>query len=852
MIAALLVIALAALGPESARPLSGSPPAVAVEDTVTFTATLSADTIMVGRRVTLELLLETTFGRSGQIHMPTLPPELEVVSTSDYTRLNFSFPGGRTRSLRREVEIYASAPGVFRIPPATARLRGVIYRTPELTLTVLGSDSPSATPTPPRAGGLLPGLGANARGPRDEALIQGYVYPDTVYVNQQVTFVARAFIDDEIRFWLHRTPTYRHPTPPPGLWTQSLRGPTQPRLEWVNDRSYRVQEFHRAYFPLAPGSYVIPPVRMEYRLRRSFRNDPESRVISSDSVRFEVLPLPTEGRPDDFDGAVGSYSISARIEPASVPVGEAASLIVEVEGIGNVEALPAPRLPAIDGVDFMAPAEDAAVEVDQGSVGGTKTFTWMIVPQRAGRIEVPPIEYHFFDPGEHRYRTAHSEPLILQSTGVAEEGRGAAPSVTSISGPRSEPARDARIPALTAPVLALIIGAPLLALLPLAIGRKRRRRGDSGPRRQIEELRSRLKELERLRDDGIPDDELYRALAAIIRHSAAIVADDPAPVGGAADSIGPRLRAAGIPNATASALAELLARIEGARYRPAPPTPGEGRALLAETEKLIALLALHLKKAGAARAHAAASALIALFLTGSFSPAIAAEDEKSRSSSFQTGLELYQDGDFRGAATVFAGVLHHDPGDPHAWYNLGISHFRSGDRGPALHAWLSALRLSPRDPDIRQSLASAGAHPDLVGAAAPFLPLSPREHFDLSLLLWLSAAAALALYGITRRSWYLWIGAAAAAASVIIGALALAPLLGDEVALTLDAETPVRVAPDHRAGERRQLPAGTRLQVEDRRGDWLLVSTHRGKAIGWVEDRLVGRLLTPPSIDLPR
>ena len=72
-----------------------------------------------------------------------------------------------------------------------------------------------------------------------------------------------------------------------------------------------------------------------------------------------MLPLPEEGRPHDFNGAVGQFTVTARLEPAEVPAGEAAMLHVEVSGTSNIKAAPPPKLPDWPGVRVYPPSEEA-------------------------------------------------------------------------------------------------------------------------------------------------------------------------------------------------------------------------------------------------------------------------------------------------------------------------------------------------------------------------------------------------------------------------------------------------------------------------------------------------------------
>src|SRR5690606_2900661 len=149
---------------------------------------------------------------------------------------------------------------------------------------------------------------------------------------------------------------------------------------------------------------------------------PESHELATDSLRLVVLPLPEAGQPASFTGAVGRYSIKARIEPAEVPAGEAAALVVDVAGEGNIKGLPPPSLPELEGVRVFPPTEETEVQQDDARVRGVKRFTWVLIPEKPGRLQLPPVEYGYFDPEIRAYDVARSSLPALAVRPAAGAG----------------------------------------------------------------------------------------------------------------------------------------------------------------------------------------------------------------------------------------------------------------------------------------------------------------------------------------------------------------------------------------------------------------------------------------------
>src|SRR5690606_12056315 len=323
------------------------------QDPVRVTATLTPESVPVGEAAVLEVVVETDGPTPDAITVPPLPPELSIVSSSDYTQLQLSLTGGRRRMVRRQITLVARAPGQYVIPPVAVRVRGQQYRARIGTLVVTGRASPRA----------------RSRGPNDEVILRAWLAPDTAYVGQQVTLYGEAMFSSDVRLQLRRAPDYIPPGPS-GFWVHDLTNSPAVRPRLIGDEMYEVQSFGRAYFPLAPGEYVLEPVRLLYEVRRGFLFAPEGHELTTDSLRLVVLPLPEEGRPASFTGAVGRYSIRARIEPAEVPAGEAAALVVDVAGEGNIKGLPPPTLPELEGVRVFPPTEETEVQQDDARLRG--------------------------------------------------------------------------------------------------------------------------------------------------------------------------------------------------------------------------------------------------------------------------------------------------------------------------------------------------------------------------------------------------------------------------------------------------------------------------------------------------
>jgi hypothetical protein len=131
----------------------------------------------------------------------------------------------------------------------------------------------------------------------------------------------------------------------------------------------------------------------------------------------EVLPLPTEGRPASFSGAVGRYEINAFAVPTNVRVGDPIELVIDISG-QPIETIPGPDLAANTELneDFRVPTEILAGTVR----GNSKRFTQTIRAKRADVKNIPPIEFSYFDPQAGQYAVARSEPIPVLVSAVEQ------------------------------------------------------------------------------------------------------------------------------------------------------------------------------------------------------------------------------------------------------------------------------------------------------------------------------------------------------------------------------------------------------------------------------------------------
>lgn len=149
--------------------------------------------------------------------------------------------------------------------------------------------------------------------------------------------------------------------------------------------------------------------------------------VQSEPLQLTVQKLPQTGKPNDFYGLVGSYTISADATPKDVNVGDPITLTIRIGGSRYLKPVQWPDLDSIPEMteSFKIPSERSDGEIQNNA----KVFTQTIRPNHENVTQIPPIPLSFFDADASRYRTVSTKPIPLQVsptrvvTGVDVESR---------------------------------------------------------------------------------------------------------------------------------------------------------------------------------------------------------------------------------------------------------------------------------------------------------------------------------------------------------------------------------------------------------------------------------------------
>jgi tetratricopeptide (TPR) repeat protein len=760
-----------------------------------------------------------------------------------------SIVNGRiSTSVTHRFSVVAAAPGTFTIGPITVDHGGRRHDAGTVTFRAL---APGNAPAP------QPGAPAAVAPATDQLRLVLSVPRREVYLRERLPVGVKLSIGNA------RVSDIQYPTlPGDGFALEKFPEPPETR-EHTPEGVFHVFDFRSTLTPLRSGTLRVGPARLGLNLRvRQRQQDPffgaffgESArpvALESEALDLIVLPLPESGRPPDFSGAVGQFSLEVRAAPLDLAAGDPVTVTARIRGAGNLEGVAPPALVATD-VLRVYPVQ-AAAPGPAAKAGVERTFEQVVIPQRAGSVTLPPLRLSYFDPAARAYLTASHPPITLAvrpatrpepGTGIVG---GTAPAEPESLGrdivfikddPGTLRATGSRLHRSAAFWVLQLLPPSVWIAAVLWDRRRRRLSGDVRYARFTRAGRQARRAIAGARDALRAGDPaaFYDAVARAVSEYLSAKLDLP-PGSVTPESVGERLRATRLPPEVTHGVEEFFAACERARFAPAGGTDGDMHHTLARADAIVRALE---RERGLGRAVAVAPLLlVAASLAWAESPQAV----------FFRGNALYAEERYPEAAAAWEQVLAGGHESGNLYFNLGNAWFKQGDVGRAILNYERARRLIPRDPDLDANLGYGGERWREPVYARILFPLASRMSSD-ELLFAASVAYAtlMLLLVVARLVPAVQRGAAAAAIAAGVG---LAVLLGSAAwrLVTLDlpswavviaaGDSTVRFEPSATGTAHFDAKPGDVLRLLAEREGWAQVARHDGRR-GWIErDALAG------------
>ncbi|MBN2145480.1 MAG: protein BatD [Candidatus Aureabacteria bacterium] len=371
--------------------------------------------------ITLSLSIENGDG-SEQIHLPEIP-ELSITYYGQSSQTSI-INGKATHSIGTNYLVKPLKTGKFTILPIQVTSGGKTFRTKPITLEILPSKNRPQSRRVSSNGAVVES---------DEILVELKADKKELVVDEPTVIRFRILKkpDTALRSAGYDPPSFTN-------FVAEKQGTPTETAENRNGVVYEVTELRTVIYPTQAGTFEIGPYHFSGQvLKQRQRQTKRSRSpfgfddffsdsmedfmfggnmalvpvkLSTDTVTIKVNPIPEQGKPPSFSGTVGNYTLKVEYSDLShVKKGDPVTLTMTIAGAGHIKTIAEPKLNNLDGFKAFESETTFASLDSEGPSGvtmaGKKIFKKMLVPERAGTLKLPTIQFDFYNPVTREYQT---------------------------------------------------------------------------------------------------------------------------------------------------------------------------------------------------------------------------------------------------------------------------------------------------------------------------------------------------------------------------------------------------------------------------------------------------------------
>ena len=373
---------------------------------VSFDAKVSKKQLGINERLRVDFTMNT----DGDNFEPPSFENFTVVGGPSQSINNSWINGVRSFSKSYSYFLAPKKRGEFTIGQATIEIDGKTYKTLPVKITVTAAIDKPKDPNDPNYIAS------------EKIHLVAEISNGNPYLNEAITVVYKLYVAQNtgVRNWREiDSPRYND------FWSQNIdvKG-IDIKQGTYNGEDYRYVVLRKTVlYPQKTGKLTIEPLSLDITVEvpsnrrdvfgRSFMSTVNRTVASRNRV-INVKPLPENGKPENFSGAVGSFDFKVTTNKESLKATEALELKVSVSGKGNLKLfrLPKPTLPS--ALEVYEPEHSEKVNTRTSGMQGTISDSYTVVPNFQGSYPIPKVSFSYFDLKTKQYKTLTSERLIIE------------------------------------------------------------------------------------------------------------------------------------------------------------------------------------------------------------------------------------------------------------------------------------------------------------------------------------------------------------------------------------------------------------------------------------------------------
>ncbi len=338
---------------------------------------------------------------------------------------NFTIVGGPSQAINNswingvksfsKTYSYFLAPkkrGEFIISQSTIEIDGKLYKTSPINIQVTAAVDKPKDPNDP-----------NYIASQNIHLV-AEVSKVNPYLNEAITVIYKLYISPNtgVETWREiDNPRYSD------FWSQHIN---MKGLKLVNStykgKDYRYVVLRKTVlYPQKTGKLNIEPLTLDVKVqvpsnRRNIFGDRQMQVVhrtvAAGNRTINVKPLPEQGKPLDFTGAVGDFKFEVTTNKSELKATEALEARILVSGKGNLKLFKLPKLTLPSSLEVYEPEHSENVSTNLAGMQGNISDSYTIVPSFQGNYPIPSVSFSYFDLKNDRYKTISSKELIVNVT----------------------------------------------------------------------------------------------------------------------------------------------------------------------------------------------------------------------------------------------------------------------------------------------------------------------------------------------------------------------------------------------------------------------------------------------------
>jgi hypothetical protein len=303
--------------------------------------------------------------------------------------------------------------GEFTIPPATITYKGEAFQSETVKIIVVDAIEEPKNPNDPEAKA------------QENIFLIAHVSNAQPYVGESIYVEYRLYFTNQIEFsnaQFGEQPEYA------GFWNQEI--PITHYDKEVGQYQGKQYNYYvlkkTVLIPQKTGKLIVEPIDMDvlvgvptgkydffgYPLIQRFQQH-----YTSGSRLVQVKALPETGKPVDFTGAVGDYSLKVTANKNSINTNESSRIDVSISGIGNLKLFELPKLTVPAELEVYPPERKEHLNTTSQGIKGKISDTYNIVANYNGKYIIPRVSFSYFNPKDKQYHTLSGEKIVMNVMG---------------------------------------------------------------------------------------------------------------------------------------------------------------------------------------------------------------------------------------------------------------------------------------------------------------------------------------------------------------------------------------------------------------------------------------------------